>query len=210
MIGVASIPLRVVDGYRLEKRCRDALVPGGTLCDERGHARQLPRFFYEVRSWPEARELELSPHFALWEFIQTDVREAEAQRGFPRYVPCAIALVAMALEHLRLEVDEPVHIAANGGYRSPRHSINRHASTHCWGSAVNIYRIGDTYIDTREEHEHFAALARATMPGVWVRPFGDGPGFTSDHLHVDFGYVVAVPHDAPGDAYNPKLACEPL
>jgi hypothetical protein len=180
------------------------------LCDERGRARQLPRFFYEVRSWAEALEVELAPHFALWEFIQTDVREAEAQRGFPRYVPCAITLLAMALEHLRLEVDALVHIAANGGYRSPRHGINRHASPHCWGTAVNIYRIGDDYLDSREQHEHYAAMARAKLPGVWVRPYGDGPGSTNDHLHLDFGYVVAVPHDAPGDAYNPKLAGEPL
>lgn len=210
MIEVASFPLRVVDGSRLEKRYRHALQPGGTLSDERGIARQLPRYFYEVPSWAVARELELAPHFALSEFIQTDVREAEALRGFPRFVPCAITLLAMALEHLRLEIDALVHIAANGGYRSPLHGINGRASPHCWGTAVNIHRIGDANIDSREEHERFASMARATLPGVWVRPFGEGPGFTNDHLHLDFGYVVAAPHDAPGDAFNPKLAGEPM
>ena len=36
---------------------------------------------------------QLSPSFALWEFIQTDVREAAPLRGFPRYVPCAITMI---------------------------------------------------------------------------------------------------------------------
>jgi hypothetical protein len=206
----AGLSLRVVDGYRLEKRYRDALLPGGVLGDTTGRARTLPRYFYEVPSWELARELRLTPHFDLWEFIQTDVREAEAQRGFPRYVPCAVTLLALALERFRDEVGTTVHIAANGGYRSPRHGVNRHASPHSWGTAVNVYRIGDTYLDSEESIGGYAARARATLPGAWVRPFGSGPGLTDDHLHIDFGYVVSVPHDAPGDAYNPKILADPL
>jgi hypothetical protein len=45
---------------------------------------------------------------------------------------------------------------------------------------------------------------------VWVRPAGEDRGFSDDHLHLDFGYVVAVPHDAPGDPFNPKLEGDPL
>jgi hypothetical protein len=202
--------LRVVDGFRLEKGYRDALLPGGALRDERGGTRQLPRYFFEVPSWDAARDVELAPHFQLWEFMHTDVREAPPLRVFPRYVPCAVTLTAMVLEHFREAVGAPVRIAANGGYRSPGHELTRHASAHCWGTAVNIYRVGDTNLDSRETIERFAGMARQELPGVWTRPFGSVRGFADDHLHLDLGYVVAVPHDAPADPFNPKLDGEPL
>lgn len=206
------VPFRlpVVDGYRLEKRYRDALVPGGALCDASGRARQLPRYFYHVRSWGEARSTDLSPHFGLWEFLQTDVREVPALRAFPRFVPCAVTLLAAALERFREEVGTLVHIAANGGYRTPKHAVTRNASPHCWGTAVNIYKIGDTSLDTRDAIERYGEVARQALPGVWVRPYGRTVGYTDDHLHLDFGFVVSVPHDAPGDTYNPKLFADPM
>jgi hypothetical protein len=157
-----------------------------------------------------ARQTRLTPHFHLWEFIHTDVREAPALRAFPRYVPCALPLLAASLEQFREAVGTYVHIAANGGYRSPRHQLTCHASPHAWGTAVNIFRIGDRFLDTREAIERYAEIARETMPGVWVRPYGDGPEHTTDHLHLDLGYVVAVPRDVPGDTFNPKLDDEPL
>ena len=202
--------LRVVDGLRLEKRYRDALLPGSALCDGRGQARRLPRYFYEVPSWEVARTLDLSPHFTLSEFIHTDVREAEPLRVFPRYVPCAVALIALCLEQFREAVGTFVYIAANGGYRSPRHALTCGASARCWGTAVNVYRVGDTYLDDRGSVERYAAVARATLPGVWVRPYGSELGLADDHLHVDFGYVVSEPRDAPGEAFNPKLTADPL
>jgi hypothetical protein len=169
------------------------------VCDEQGRPRRLPRYFYEISTWDEARRLDLSPNFGLWEFIQTDVREALPLRGFPRYVPCAITLLALCLERFRDAVGTFVHISANGGYRSPAHALSNHASTHCWGTAVNVYRIGDVELDDREAIERFAAMARSVLPGVWTRPFGSGRGFTDDHLHLDFGYVVSVPREAPAD-----------
>ena len=202
--------LRIVDGFRLDKLRRDALVPGGMLRDREGRTRQLPRYFYEVKSWDSALEHELAPHFHMWEFIHTDVREATPLRFFPRYVPCAVVLTAALLERFREIVGEPVRIAANGGYRSPQHALTSHASTHCWASAVNIYRIGDEYLDTRDRIERYAEVARVTLPGAWIRPVGEDRGFADDHLHIDFGYLVAVPHDAPGDPYNPKLEGDPL
>jgi hypothetical protein len=202
--------LRIVDGYRLLRAHREALMPGGFLRDAAGTGRQLPRYFYEVPSWQAALELELAPHFHMWEFLHIDVREAEVLRFFPRYVPCAVTLTALVLEHLRQAVGEPVRIAANGGYRSPHHALTTRASTHCWGTAVNIYRIGDEYLDSRERIEYYADVAREVLPGAWVRPYGEDCGLADDHLHVDLGYVVAVPHDAPGDPYNPKLESDPL
>jgi hypothetical protein len=209
-LGEPSIPLRIVDGRRLERKYRDVLRPGGVLSDAQGQAHPLPRFFYEVPSWDAALSTQLSENFALWEFIHTDVHEAEPLRTFPRYVPCAITLMALGLEPFRAAVGSYVHIAANGGYRSPAHALSAHATPHAWGTAVNIYKVGDTMLDELEVLEHFARIAYRSMPGVYVRPFGNIPGFTDDHLHLDFGYVVAVPRGAPFEAYNPKLDVEPL
>jgi hypothetical protein len=190
-------PLAVVDGLRLSKPLRDALLPGRTVLDDHGHERKLPRYFYEIPTWTAAMELQLSPSFALWEFIQTDVREAAPLRGFPRYVPCAITLTALCLERFREAVGTYVHIAANGGYRSPRHAQSGNATPHSWGTAVNIYRIGDTFLDDREAIERYAALARQELPGAWTRPFGAQRGQTDDHLHLDMGFVVSTPRTAP-------------
>jgi hypothetical protein len=192
-----AFPLRVVDGLTLEKPLRDALLPGRTILDDAGHERKLPRYFYEIPAWNTAMELQLSKSFALWEFIQTDVREAAPLRAFPRYVPCAITLTALALERFREAVGTYVHIAANGGYRSPRHTQSGNATPHSWGTAVNIYRIGDVDLDDRESIERYAALARQELPGVWTRPFGSHRGQTDDHLHLDFGFVVSTPRAAP-------------
>ena len=209
-LGTPSLPLRIVDGRRLEKRYRDALRPGELMSDAQGQAHVLPRYFYEVPSWDVAMRLQLSEHFALWEFIHTDVHEAAPLRTFPRYVPCAITLLALAMEQFRNAVRSFVHIAANGGYRSPGHALTVHATPHAWGAAVNIYRIGERMLDEREVLEQYAEIAYKSMPGVYVRPFGRKPGFTDDHLHLDFGYLVAVPRGAPFETYNPKVAVEPL
>jgi len=186
-------PLEVVDGLRLDKALRDALMPGRIVCDDAGNRRRLPRYFYEIPTWEHAMAIQLSPNFALWEFIQTDVREAAPLRTFPRYVPCAITMTALCLERFRDACDSFVHIAANGGYRSPRHSLNGNATPHNWGTAVNIYRIGDVYLDDREAIERYGALARQTLPSAWTRPFGENRGETDDHLHIDFGFVLSMP-----------------
>jgi hypothetical protein len=190
-------PLAIVDGIRLERSVRDALLPGRIVYDGDGNARRLPRYFYEIPSWNHAMSLELSTNFALWEFIQTDVREAAPLRGFPRYVPCAITLLAAALERFRGAVGTFVHVAANGGYRSPRHALSGNATPHCWGTAVNVYRVGDVFLDDRESIERYAALARQVLPGAWTRPYGSNRGETDDHLHIDLGFVLSMPRGAP-------------
>jgi hypothetical protein len=192
-----KFPLRVIDGLRLDKTLRDALLPGRVIHDDEGCDRRLPRYFYEIPSWEHAMNTALSPNFDLWEFIQTDVREAAPLRGFPRYVPCAITLTALCIERFRDAAGTFVHIAANGGYRSPRHALNANATTHSWGTAVNIYRVGDVFLDNRESIERYAALAQHVLPGAWTRPYGKGRGETDDHLHVDFGYVLSTPREAP-------------
>lgn len=190
---MSSLPLPVVLADALPPEVRQVLRPGQALRDRSGFARVLPSSFLRVDSWSQARETFLTPNFALWELIGVDVREAPLLRSFPRYVPCALLLLAAALELFRMEVGALVHVAANGGYRSPGHALSRHASRHCWGTAANIYRIGDSYLDTREEIGKYAAIARRVIPGVWVRPFGQEDGQADDHLHIDIGYTVFDP-----------------
>ena len=84
--------------------------------------------------------------------------------------------MALGLEQFRGAVGEFVHIAANGGYRSPGHGLTMFATPHAWGTAVNIYKIGKQMLDERETLERFADIAYQSMPGVYVRPFGTTTG----------------------------------
>jgi hypothetical protein len=194
----SSPKLTPIDGRRLAKEYRDALAPGGMRCDSDGIQHRLPRFFYEIPSWDYAMAVRLTPNFGLWELIQTDVREAPILQIFPRYIPCALPLLGFALEQFREAAGTFVHIAANGGYRSPGHELAcGAATTHSWGTAVNIYKVGDTLIDNVDAWNKYAQIARS-IPGVFVRPFGAGRGEADDHLHLDLGYVVTVPHGLIG------------
>lgn len=193
------LPLKVVDGRNLSEPYCAALRPGEVLEDEKGRARRLPRFFYAIDSWTAATETYLAPKFKLSEFIATDVREQEVLRGFPRYIPCAVVLLATHLALFRERVGTYVHIAANGGYRSPGHAFSQGASPHHWGTAANIYRIGDDWLEDEATIEKYRAIAQEILPGMWTRPFGYGPGYADDHLHLDLGYVTVVPRDASGE-----------
>jgi hypothetical protein len=190
-----ALPLPVVDGEVLGPEYRELLSPNEAAEGRHGHTVRRPRYFYEVDSWETALRVQLAPHFGLWEFIDVDVNEAPLLRGFPRYVPCAVSVLAVHLELLRLQVGVPVRIAANGGYRSPALEGADPTSPHAWGTAANVYRIGDEYMIERHTVERFAAIARRVLPAAWCRPFGPERGQTTDHLHIDLGYIVCVPHE---------------
>jgi hypothetical protein len=190
---MVRLPFPCVDGAALPEEVRQVLRPGGTLRDVRGIDRTLPRQFLRIDSWDLALDTPLTPHFMAWELISVDVREAPPLRSFPRYVPCALLLLAAALELFRLEVGTYVHIDANGGYRTPGHALTHHASRHCWGTAANIYRVGDDYLEDEATIDRYADIARRVMPGVWIRPYGSADGEADDHLHVDFGYTTFEP-----------------
>jgi hypothetical protein len=192
--------LGIVDARRLEKRYRDALRPGATLCDAEGRAHQLPRYFYEVPSWNEAKQFKLTANFTLAELILVDCREARALfRQAPLFVPCAVTILARYLQEFRNRAEAPVFISANGGYRSPAHQWDRsppdgRVSSHHWAAAADIYRVGDTWLDSQEPIERYARLAQGIGPEVFVRAFGLGPGETDDHLHLDLGFLTVIPH----------------
>jgi hypothetical protein len=188
---VAELP--VVDGLRLPEPHRQMLRPGELLRTRDGQLHRLPRFFYAVESAAVAVATQLTPNFALWEFIEVDLREPALLRAYPRYVPCAVTVLATALEVFRQQVAAPVRIAANGGYRSPSHAWSCSGSPHCWGTAANIYRIGTEYVDTEERIARYAEAATRALGTCWTRPFGSTLGFADDHLHLDLGFVTLVP-----------------
>lgn len=201
--GMSAFSLRIIDAFELAPEPRKLLRPWEYSQTRAGYSHRLPRFFYEVPSWEVCTRTKLTEHFDLWEFLDVDLHESREMHGWPRYVPCAITLIAAQLELLRQEVKTYVHISANGGYRTPAHRFSTHASTHCWGTAVNIHRIGDDVLDDAKSIEKYSAIARQCMPGVYVRPYGNNVGESDDHLHIDLGYVEVIPHNV-SEAFEMK------
>lgn len=186
--------MKVVDGLTLSAEHRALLRPGEMLDVDAGETHRLPRFFYEIESWQHAKEAKLTPHFSVSELITVDCREADLLlHSFPHYVPCAVIVLARYLEDFRQRVEAPVCVAVNGGYRSPAHRLAGRPNPHIWATAANIYRIGDTWLDSQKSIERYAQIAKSLGPEVYVRPYGFAPGETDDHLHVDLGYLLATP-----------------
>ena len=183
---------RAVDGLALSPEHRAALRPGEAVTDETGHRHHLPRFFFEIASWEEAHSLRVASHFALSELITVDSREANLLlHTFPHYVPCAILALARYLEDFRRQVDAPVFVSANGGYRSPSHRANRGLTFHNWGTAADIYRVGDTYLNDEKSITRYGEIAASLGAEVHVRAYREG----DDHLQVDLGYLTIVPRE---------------
>jgi hypothetical protein len=188
--------LRAIDGLNLPDEYRALLRPGEVETDLQGKIHHLPRFFYEIGSWQEAQVIRLAPHFTLAELMLVDCREARLLLSqFPHYVPGAIVFLARFLEDFRREVDAPVFISANGGYRSPAHQIGGAKSIHAWGTAANIYRVGDTFLSDPKSIQKYGAIAASLGPAVFVRPFGRERGQTDDHLHIDLGFASLTPRE---------------
>ena len=185
--------LRPVDGLALSPEHRAALRPGEAVTDEQGAVHRLPRFFFQVPSWEEAHALRVASHFALSELITVDSREERLLlRTFPHHVPCAILALARYLEDFRRAADAPVFVSANGGYRSPSHRINQgRVSLHSWGTAADIYRVGDTYLNDEKSIARYGEIAAALGADVRVRAYKEG----DDHLQVDLGYLTVVPRE---------------
>lgn len=184
--------LKAVDGLQLDEAHRDVLKPGIEVRFSDGVVHPLPRFFYQVPSWPDAHRIEVAPHFKLFELMMVDCREAPLQlKQFPHYVPCAVLLLARYLELFRIKSGAPVFVAANGGYRSPSHQLNNPQSMHQWATAANIYRVGDTYLNEEKSIDKYARIATSIGNEVFVRPYALG----DDHLHIDIGVVTLTPRE---------------
>lgn len=197
---VESQGLKVVDAYDLDDELRSILKPGEMVRDAQGRRHRLPRYFYEIPSHDVAMGTRLSAHFGLNEFILADLKEASRLHGYPRYVPCAIRILAFYLEQFRSAAGASVHIAVNGGYRSPSHKLSLNASPHMWGTAADVYRIGSNILRTKEAIEKYNDIAEDLSDEVNVLPYGHVTGRNADdHVHVDLGYVTLVPREISED-----------
>jgi hypothetical protein len=194
-----TLPLKVVDGLTLGAPHRSLLMPGALVRDSYRRMRRLPRFFYRVESWEVALNTMLAPNFGLWEFMEVDLYEPLPLRTYPRYVPCAVTMLAAHLQVFRTAAGQTVRIAANGGYRSPSHAKSVLGSTHSWGTAANVFRIGDAYLADRDSIERYAAMATSLLPSLRARPYGEVSGGEDDHLHLDIGHVTVLPMDASSE-----------
>jgi hypothetical protein len=192
--------LKVVDAFDLNDELRSLLKPGEMLRDDQGRRHRLPRYFYEIPSHEVALATQLTPHFGLNEFILVDLREAQRLQQYPRYIPCAVRILAFYLEQFRAAAGGSVHIAVNGAYRSPSHKMSQHASSHMWGTAADIYRIGSTILKTKEAIDKYNDIAEDLSDEVHVLPYGPVTGKNADdHVHLDLGYITLVPREISED-----------
>src|ERR1043166_4604795 len=81
-------------------------------------------------------------------------------------------------------------------YRLPAKRIGGAKSIHAWGTAANIYRVGDTFLSDAKSIGKYCAVAASLSPAVLVRSFGRDKGQTSDHLHIDLGYAGLTPRES--------------
>jgi hypothetical protein len=198
--GNSAHDLKVVDAFDLDDELRTLLRPGEMVKDEKGRRHRLPRYFYEVPSHERALGMRLTHHFGLNEFILVDLKEATRLQQFPTYIPCAVKLLAFYLEQFRTAVGASVHIAVNGGYRSPAHKMSHGATPHMWGTAADVYRIGSTILKTKETIEKFNETAEDLSEDIHVLPYGHVTGTSADdHLHIDLGYITLIPREISED-----------
>jgi len=192
--------IKVVDAFDLDDDVRSLLRPGEMVRDWQGRRHRLPRYFYEIESHEAAVKTLLTPHFGLNEFILIDLKEAARLQQFPRYVPCAVRLLAFYLEQFRTTVGASMHIAVNGGYRSPAHKLSIAATPHMWGTAADVYRIGTNILKTKELIEKFNVVAEDLSEDITVLSYGHATGTNADdHVHIDIGYVTLIPREISED-----------
>ncbi len=192
--------IKVVDAFDLDDELRSLLKPGEMVRDGEGRRHRLPRYFYEIPNHEAAVSIRLTHHFGLNEFTLVDLKEAARLQQFPRYVPCAVRVLAFYLEQFRREAGASVHIPVNGGYRSPSHKLSLTATPHMWATAADIYRIGTTILKGKETIEKYNGIAEDLSDDVHVLPYGHVTGANADdHIHFDLGYITVIPTEISED-----------
>jgi len=180
--------LKVVDAFDLDDELGGILKPCEMMKDAQQRRHRLPRYFYEVPSHNFAMKTRLTPHFGLNEFILVDLKEGPRLQQYPRYVPCAVRILAFYLEQFRAAAGASVHVAVNGGYRSPSHKLSESATSHMWGTAADIYRIGSTILKSKESIEKYNDIAEDLSEDISVLPYGHVTGANADdHVHLALG-----------------------
>jgi hypothetical protein len=109
-------------------------------------------------------------------------------------------VLAFYLEQFRKDAGGSVHIAVNGGYRSPSHKMSEYATPHMWGTAADIYRIGSTILKGKETIEKYNGVAEDSSDDLHVLPYGHVTGLNADdHVHLDLGYITVIPREISED-----------
>jgi hypothetical protein len=192
--------IKVVDAFDLDDELRSLLKPGEMVRDAAGRRHRLPRYFYEIPSHEAAVGIRLSHHFGLNEFTLVDLKEAPRLQEFPRYVPCAVRVLAFFLEQFRREAGASVHIPVNGGYRSPSHKLSVRGTPHMWATAADVYKIGSTILKGKETIDKYNAIAEDLSDDIHILPYGHVTGLNADdHLHIDLGFITVVPREINED-----------
>jgi hypothetical protein len=192
--------LKVVDAFDLDDELRTILKPGEMVRDAQGRRHRLPRYFYEIATHEAALATRLTQHFAINELILNDLREAPRLQQYPRYVPCAVRILTFYLEQFRAACGASVHIAVNGGYRSPSHKLASEASPHMWGTAADVYRIGSSILKSKEQIEKYNDIAEDLSEDITVLPYGHDLGKQADdHIHIDLGFLTLIPREISED-----------
>ena len=194
-----SVGLKIVDAYDLDDELRTLLRPGEMIKDASGMRHRLPRYFYEIASHEEAKSVRLTQHFGLNEFILVDIKEASRLQEFPRYIPCAVRLLAFYLQQLREKVGASVHITVNGGYRSPAHKMGIRGTAHMWATAADIFRVGNEILNNKDSIEKYNRIAVELSDDFWPMPWGHEINHADDHVHIDLGYLTVVPREINED-----------
>lgn len=205
--------LKIVDAFDLDDGLRSILRPGEMVRDHEGRRHRLPRYFYEVPSREEATGIRLAPNFRLNEFMQIDIRETSRLQEYPRYIPCAVRVLAFYLQRVRETIGLSMHVAVNGGYRSPAHRMATSATCHMWGTAVDVYRVGTTILREEDSITKYNRIAEEVSDDLRASPYGHTPGFADDHIHLDLGYVIVTPREISEDRMevpqeSPRFAYE--
>ncbi|MEA2163120.1 MAG: hypothetical protein QOK37_1247 [Thermoanaerobaculia bacterium] len=192
--------IKVVDAFDLDDELRSLLRPGEMVLDAEKRRHRLPRYFYEIPTHEAAVSIPLTQHFGLNEFILVDLKESPRLQEFPRYIPCAVRVLAFYLEQFRRDAGASVHIAVNGGYRSPSHKLSLNGTPHMWGTAADVYRIGSAIVKGKETIEKYNAIAEDSSDDLRVLPYGHVTGLNADdHVHIDLGYITVIPREISED-----------
>jgi len=192
--------IKVVDAFDLDDELRSLLKPGEMVRDAEGRRHRLPRYFYEIPNHEAAVSIRMTHHFGLNEFTLVDLKEAARLQQFPRYIPCAVRVLAFYLEQFRREAGASVHIPVNGGYRSPSHKLSLTATPHMWATAADIYRIGTTILKGKETIEKYNGIAEDLSDDIHILPYGHVTGANADdHIHFDLGYITVIPTEISED-----------
>jgi hypothetical protein len=93
-----------------------------------------------------------------------------------------------------------VHIAVNGGYRSPSHKLSLTGTPHMWATAADVYRIGTTILKGKEAIDKYNGIAEDLSDDIHVLPYGHVTGANADdHVHIDLGYITVIPREISED-----------